>query len=98
MQRKKAIKKLLRSVTIYSKVWFIDKIFMICSQIIYVDGGTENLTQDELDRLLRDRMWTKQVLLLQAFVPMISLQTGAYSHAPQVSEHLNCFTRCYCGL
>lgn len=44
----------------------------------------EDLTLDKMDKLLKNETWTRQVLLIQSYIPTVSIQTGNYSHAPQV--------------
>jgi hypothetical protein len=45
------------------------------------------MTLNTLDILVRNEQWRKQILLIQGYVPRKSLQTGNYSHAPQVIQH-----------
>jgi len=56
-------------------------------QVFYIDNESEEMTLNTLDILVRNEQWRKQILLIQGYVPRKSLQTGNYSHAPQVIQH-----------
>lgn len=60
-----------------------NRIPLIC-MVIYLDGKTEELALNVLDNLLRNEVWTKQVLIIQSYVPTVSVQTGIYSSTKKV--------------
>lgn len=49
-----------------------------------MDGQIEKMQLHTLDTLLREDTWGRQVMIIQGYVPTVSIQTGNYSHAPQV--------------
>jgi len=49
-----------------------------------LDGQIEKMQLHTLDTLLREDTWGRQVMIIQGYVPTVSIQTGNYSHAPQV--------------
>eukprot|EP01040_Poterioochromonas_malhamensis_P013046 gene13046-14311_t len=59
------------------------------AKVIYIDDETENLTRDVLTKMLRMENWRMQVLLIQGFVPISSVQSGFYSQKPQVRSKLD---------
>lgn len=56
------------------------------TQVFYLDGQIEKMQLHTLDTLLREDTWGRQVMIIQGYVPTVSIQTGNYSHAPQVSS------------
>lgn len=55
-------------------------------QVFYLDGQIEKLTLRTLDTLLRDDSWGRQVMIVQGYIPTVSIQTGNFSPQPQVSK------------
>ena len=49
-----------------------------------MDGQIEKMQLHTLDTLLREDTWGRQVMIIQGYVPTVSIQTGNYSHAQQV--------------
>jgi len=47
--------------------------------IIYQDGEREDVSLRTLDVLLRNETWRPQILIVQAYVPSLSIQGGRYS-------------------
>ncbi len=47
--------------------------------IIYQDGDREDVSLRTLDVLLRNDTWRPQILIVQAYVPSLSIQGGRYS-------------------
>lgn len=68
-----------------------NRIPLIC-MVIYLDGKTEDLALNVLDNLLRNEVWTKQVLIIQSYVPTVSVQTGVYSSTKKVRTDMRPFT------
>lgn len=52
--------------------------------MIYTDDETEVLTAAKLDKLLRNDSWRLQVLMIQGYVPTVSMHSGLYSKQPHV--------------
>lgn len=57
---------------------------IMVATIIYADDEIEHLPLHTLDLLMRNETWRLQVLIVQGFVPTLSMQTGMYSKEPQV--------------
>jgi len=47
--------------------------------IIYQDGEREDVSLRTLDVLLRNDTWRPQILIMQAYIPSLSIQAGRYS-------------------
>lgn len=61
-----------------------------------MDDQIENLTAKSLELLLRNDTWRAQVLLIQGYVPVQSLQTGLFSQQPVVSHQFLLFPSVPC--
>jgi hypothetical protein len=55
----------------------------IC-KVFYTDGQIEDVSLATFDILIRNDSWKKQVMLVQGFVPSLSLLSGNFSSEPQV--------------
>jgi hypothetical protein len=49
------------------------------AKVLYNDGEREDVNLRTFDILMRNDAWRSQVLLLQGFVPAVSVQSGRFS-------------------
>eukprot|EP01038_Epipyxis_sp_PR26KG_P004789 gene4789-6716_t len=57
-------------------------------KVFYTDNQVEDMNLHTFDVLIRNETWRLQVLMIQAFVPTLSILPGNYSIEPQVKSLL----------
>ena len=55
------------------------------AKVIYSDEQIELLNSKTLEILLRNEAWRLQVMMIQGYVPTLSINSGMYSQKPHVS-------------
>jgi hypothetical protein len=58
-------------------------------QATYTDGEREDLSSQKLHILFRNKIWRKQVKLLQGYIPYTALQTGTYYRKAKIRSLIN---------
>jgi hypothetical protein len=56
----------------------------LVAKVTYADDQVETLNSKTLEILLRNEAWRMQIVMIQGYVPTISVQSGIYSQKPQV--------------
>lgn len=71
----------------YDKVQESGEKMMLCT-VYYADGEKEHIDVYTFDILIRNDSWRQQVLIVQGFVPAISVQQGTFYDKPKVRSLL----------
>jgi hypothetical protein len=57
--------------------------------VIYLDGQSEDLSLYSYDELIRRESWRCQLLLVQGYIPVMSVQSGYYELVTKVRSRLD---------
>lgn len=57
--------------------------------VVYLDGQSEDLTLFAYDELIRRETWRYQLLLVQGYIPVMSVQSGYYEVVTKVRSRLD---------